>query len=689
MPTAKLMREAIEDAEIKGIAIVDDGYDTPDYNVVYSSKEGYEKLRIISREIIGDDAELKDKNPTIFGLIYELPDLSDLEDSENEPLIQGLWKFYTEKYVAKEQITNPADRVLDALNDIFGIYKAKKEQKLTQLSHLENLITESFGQPPDKLPSQVSAETLARYDLIFLDFFLDDAIPARREDFSELELSALDSARKKSNDLVVETIRARGGQPIPLFVLISTIADPEKAPDFRDDAGVLASKFRFLPKQEFQNDKLRTIFVISELLSQRKRSDSLEHFINTWEKSINKASKRLISSVKRLDVSDYAYVERYRLKDEKINILSYIIGMYNNLLGSFVEEDFPRKEAADLISKLKLEDIPSTHFGPSGEVADIYSRITTTNLPAVDHLDSPVWAGDLFVRRNFLDKLAKQSDTPVAAKAEQKETKDEKKAAADDTIQVSEAKEVINPDILAVVTPSCDLVPERVKVRTVTLISGKLSSLGAVEKPSSHLLVMDNNKYQVDWDSKYPVSFHYSRFKDNKIDGTDYIKVSRLRALYHLELQNLITGDLAGVGVPVTPPISFSVDCKILAKPAKGDLIEVVHVKPDMGMVWGMFSSRKNDARTFVFDEGFLWFLRRKLSERFPGDSKPPKCLSLIDDLGFLRALQKPLEIKGSPIDLPGFSNRVILKRVGDFVERKKDKEGQCELLFLFLDVNQ
>jgi hypothetical protein len=700
MPATKGLVKAFADENINSIAIVDDGYDTPSYSLLESNIEPFGNLRLISREVLGDPKTKEMVDPLLVELTHELPEMSDLDGGDGEDLILKLWLYYLNNKDNADKMSPETLSIYTQLNALFKNYFAKNTEKRTQLKFIEDLILETSGKKPVPFKSHVSGEELSGYDLIFLDFFLDDAIPANSAKFNEMEKSALDAARKKSIDLAIDIIKARGKhQPVPLFILISTIALPENAPSFRDEAGVLASKFRFVSKNQFRDDKTRSMIVITELLNQRKSGDALDLFLDKWNSTIEKATKQLLSSVRRLDVSDYSYINIYRLKDEKISIGPYILNMYNSLLGSYVEEDIFQDKVSDLLANLHLEDPSPSHLGPSDEVTEIYSRITASTILTLGLQESSaVWAGDLFVLRDHLEPKKTKTEPKVVFEPQASGKEGAAVNLAEEgfctnpegaEVGVVGSKQIeLMPDILAVITPSCDLVPGRVKVNTVTLIAGKLSPLGAVKKPSSHLIVLDNKKYQVDWNGKWPVTYNHSMFNGSGIDGTDYIKIGRLRSLYHLELQNIVTGQLSGVGVPVTPPIAFGVSLKVLAKPVKGDFIEVADVNPEMGMAWAMYTARNSDSRTFVFDESFRWYLRDQIkSLSSSSQNVHADCLAFTDDLTFLNALKKPLLIKGAPACLPGFTDTVLLKRVSDFVNRDKKSEDKCYLLFLFMDV--
>lgn len=699
MPAITGLKQAFTDVKISTVAIVDDGYDIPDNSILERNPDLYEKFRFLTREMLRDVHLKATVDTSLIELIENLPELSALEDNDYDDLTPNLWSFYISNQAKLGEMSAQTLVVYRSLDEIFGDFYAKSKEKLAQLKYIEDIIQEASGNAPHKFKSDARGEDLVGFDLIFLDFYLDDAIPANAKKFSELEQSALEAARKKSIDLAIQTVEARGeGQPVPLFVLISTIAKLESAPDFRDEAGVLASKFRFVSKSQFSEDKIKSVIVITELLRQRNNGDSLDLFIEKWSDSIDKAKKQLLMSIRRLDLSDYHFIDNYRLKAEKISIGSYVTNMYNSLLGSLVEEEVLKTKTLDLFSQIKLDDPAPSHLGPSDEVTDIYSRITTSTVHTLGALEAlNVWAGDLFVRRNLLE--------PKKSKVEHKVVGDPQKLGEELSAAVNlaeaegnkssgpEIPEVdskqldLRPDILAVITPSCDLVPGRVKVNSVTLIGGTLAPLGTVKKPSSHLLVMDSRKYQIDWNGKWPVTYNHAYFKGVGIEGTDYVKIGRLRSLYHLELQNFLTGEMSGVGVPVAPPISFGISLKVLAKPVKGDFVEVLHISPEMGKAWAMYTARNSEGRTFIFDERFRWHLREEIISKSSSAKRlNADCLSLTDDITFLNALRKPFEIKGSPTSLPGFKDRIVLKRVTDFNARDKGGEGTCCLLFLFLD---
>ena len=133
------------------------------------------------------------------------------------------------------------------------------------------MLEAATGSMPAQFPSTTKAEELVDFDLVFLDFFLGD-----EEMVADNLRESLLEAEKRASDLAKAVSETLSHENTPLFVIISGRAQPESVPQFRDNAELLASKFRFLSKNSFDDDKTQVYYVLMQLAAQRASSNSIE-----------------------------------------------------------------------------------------------------------------------------------------------------------------------------------------------------------------------------------------------------------------------------------------------------------------------------------------------------------------------------------------------------------------------------
>lgn len=648
-------------SEVTRVAIVDDGYDAPKIGDV-------DEDNWLAFTVAVDEAE---KLGRLSGAIEEIGDLSTYGDLQESDL-QRLWYAYRE---GQEQDTGEAETlsVEDACRQLFRSFQGRKHAKLRELVSVERTVEAASGSKPAQLPSNTRPEELLEFDLVFLDFFLGD------EGLNDHELAAsLAEGEKRAIDLAKSVGEKLGYVNTPLFVIISGRAGHESGPKFRDDARLLSSKFRFLSKKAFDEDQTEVLYVLRQLAAQRSSSNSIEHLLRQWREAAGTALEDVLTSMRRLDVTEYGYIQHYRLESDQTSLRSYLTWLYGAYLGALVEE---RMSHADLgsIDVLKRDEIPPANLPPMSEVPRIYSKITTTNLSAEDNgATVPVWTGDLFVREGLIGVGVKngreEGENEVAMVGTETGNGSEGSETRDCCSFERQGEEEDGADILVAITPVCDLVPGREKAKSIVLVGGELRAFGKAPKVSNHLLVLDSIerdcrngewRFQVDWDNKWPHSFSREAFDGESIRGTDYRRVGRLRELYAIEVAQAFSGDVARIGVPVAPPFTHALQIRAVTKRNKKAIV-ILDSSFEQPVAWELYKDRSKENRLAVFSEEFLWRLRDGLKEKI--SDREHECWKLLDDPVKLAALTKPFEVKISGLKnttlLREFAGKLAIKRV-------------------------
>ena len=626
---------------------------------------------------------------TLKDVIEKMGELCAFGDLRDEQL-HRLWSAYCQN--VKELADCEKTEVDKKLAELFQSFYGRKEAKLEELRHVELAAQAGTGLQPIMLPSTATPDQLVDFDLVFLDFFLGD-----EELNGGQNQELLKAAEQNACDLINKVSKAAIPNSTPLFVVISTLAGEEKVPQFRDNAKLLASKFRFISKKTFRKDQAKVEYMLGQLVTQRRSGDAVEKLLYNWRSSTVSALDDMLESVRRLDVTDYAYLQHYRLDAEQVSLLQYLTWLYNSYLSSLIEERLAINNA-DLVAPLKCEEIPPAILQPMSEIPKIYSKVTTTQIQNFDDGNKvPIWTGDLFVRYQLLgDNPTKEYETsalsvmPSAdaeAAPENTYTPGTSGAPLQEAEGTGEEEMSPQPDIFAAVTPFCDLIPGHLKAKSVLLVGGELAEFGQSKTASNHLLVHDKNgtlidnplRFQIKWDLKWTASYPISAFDGKGIIGTDYTRVGRLRELYAAEIIQKLSADMSRVGVPVAPPFTHSLYVKAVIK-LNGEPLVVLDEGGDKSMAWELYSSRSGEKRMMVFTEQFLWRLRDCLRAKVPNSD----CRQLLEEASILRSLTTPFEIKKNRGKLRTalHNGKIVIKRVEQHPENLIAPTNQEVIVF-------
>ncbi|UTV41750.1 hypothetical protein MYG64_35790 (plasmid) [Ensifer adhaerens] len=613
------LRTVFKNAGIKKVAIVDDAFDQIDTGKVQRSD--FVAVRTKVREMVGQ----KESEPFIKHLEKRLgrTHTEIFAQHDDEDMVEALWKEYS-----AEEAGSPLAELLAPMFRIIGV---EKSDKLRPLRILKKMLIDEAKASVDEMDSTTRAADVVGYDLIFLDYYLGDEIPngADAQVDEKLKIEARDRSINFLKELV-ELTQKDAKQRIPLVMLISSLAKPEHLPDFRSGAKMLASKMAFLPKEYAETNAARMQHTIIGLAQFRGQADALWAFLEEWKQSVDAAADDMMSSLRELDLPDYSYLQEYRLTAEKTPLSQYISSLFSGRLVDMVEREMEKRQASARLRELKLPQAIPGRVSPTAAITDLYSSLTTSQVPIAEGDFKPkAWAGDIFI------DLATYNDafgTTLAVKKKRKNM----------------------PSVLAVVTPACDLIPERSKenpLRMVTMVGGDLVALSDVDAPTTHLLMLNKKPYAIKWNTKWPFTVGIDSMKTTEALAGRYKWAARLRDLHHAELQHMLFADVGRVGVPVSPVMSEYVGVRILAKTGREEATDgyetVVDLDTGVQPAW-TFATQKG--RAFCLRDDLAWSVRewvQSRSEQFQS-KKMTRLLEKSGQAGFLSDLHRPIIFKGT-----------------------------------------
>jgi len=616
MPYSGELKTTFKALKIAKVAIVDDAYDQPDFEAF--AKAGLAAVRNALQDLSdrleeGEISTLPAELKTRSGLDLE-DALAGLRDGKH---IDALWHAYVDAEPGSE---------LRALLAGYEALSADKRDKLRPLRCLKELLLRDAGVAEVvELDSATTAEMVVGYDMVFLDFYLSDEVPSKPD--ATLSEQKKSNARKRSIDFLKKLVEANT-DAVPLVMLISSMATAEDLPEFRDGAKMFASRMSFLPKDLAEGDAVRAQHTILSLAKHKPNSDALVELSSAWKKAVEEASEQLLVSLRKLDLPDYSYLNQYRLSTERIPLPHYLAWLFSGALTDGVERKLQSGGVAQVAAKLKLPDIIPGRVAPTLEITSLYNSLTTTSIRVgEDGFRPAAWSGDIFI---------------ATAKYNEIFGTDQK---------VLKSRKAL-PEVLAVVTPSCDLVPEREKVATITMIGGELKPLSEADHKSNMLIMLNSKPYVVEWNAKWPVTIGRHAMGSKSSMASRYQWVTRLRDLYHADLQHKLMTDLSRVGLNVPPPMPETVAVKVLAKTGAGDdgYTELYQADHKEGAAWAFAGT--NGDRTFCLREEVVWLVRDRLRKVEDGNAAKLKELrEKADDPNFVKNLQDPVALKKDKAD--------------------------------------
>ncbi|USR00326.1 hypothetical protein [Sphingomonas aerolata] len=644
------LRETLKRNAVAKIAIVDDAYDPLDLASLNAADK--RQVRTTIDDLLDrqeDDAAEEADIATWDALAAAGIAAEQVRDGLDDPgLLETLWAAF----IGAE----PDAPLTTLLRPLFGVAGVDRAAKLRPLRRLKAIIENDTEATVTEFGSDAAGADVAGFDMVFLDYYLSGAVPAVVG--PGVTKKDTDDARDRSVRFLKELIAA--ASRIPLVMLISSAAVAEDLPKFRADTAMLASKLSFLPKEIAVRDPARAQHKIMGLAKFRGESDALWKLMETWQRVVAEASNEVLLSLRELDVMDFSYIQEFRLADEKTPFAQYLIWLLGGKLTDEVEQMMRKREADKLVKSVVLPQAIPGRVGPTAAITGLYSAATTSRLAVANETFKPkTWSGYIYI------------DTASYNRIYEKKLKVRRRA-----------KNL--PQVLAVLTPACDLVPGRSsedKLKTVTMIGGSLVPLEESLNPSNHLIMLNDKPYIVDWNTKWPVTMTVDAMATENLGGR-YQWVGRLREMYHADLQQKLMADVGRVGLPVAPPMSEAVGVRVLARTGGGPTgwTAVIEHGAEDRAAWTFPASKGK--RAFCLREDVVWEVREWVLGTAAKDKWGKALDAKLSDGAVIGELQLPVTFQKLD-EVTGSSKAVHYRRVKNVADVTTEKK-ETQFLVVF-----
>ena len=337
-------------------------------------------------------------------------------------------------------------------------------------------------------------------------------------------------------------VKPKKGESIPAIILMSKHDVQNNVDEYRHEAKgeILSLRFGFLQKNMVRqkDQKIEIEHTAADALLDVSQGylfgKVLQSALAQWKDGAESALKRFMKEIGKLQTKDFAYLLRFRLREEGQPLNEYLEWLFGECLKGLINEkvDWENTSFSELEDNKKIEEnIEGAFAGPSMMIAKLFHRSRVDSHRISAHLRYRL--GDLYAQPDM-------------------------------------------HDIRAVITPDCDLI-ERGDQRTpkiVLTMGGTLYTFDQENSAADDFLLYENQAYSVLWNPKdlktFPLEGQESLPESYKFVGT-------LRPLYAQEIQRRALTNLSRVGLPVAPALGINATATVWIRKKKGcyDQIEI------------------------------------------------------------------------------------------------------------------
>lgn len=548
--TQQRVLEAIKGSGVKQIAIVDDVFDAPsltdeDYGPLldYLEQAGAPAIQAA----IGVTSE---QWTTARTAILE----SDYEDETLRDVVDALYLKFVETFDAKYDVggrfTTAKGANLANVRPIISFLRScRPDITLTQFGTAVGDVNPNDGEL-----------------VVFVDLFLDAGIGADEDPTPEQGASAIANSLKRIEPLM---------KCNPSVVLMSSHSGRGETLAYRtriQGSHVYASRFTFVEKRKIVQNNGRIEFThealdaLLDLFESYKFGRGLHAAFEAWIASAGKALEQIRTEVSTLKLSDIAYLVRFRLADEGMNVSEYLEWLFSECLMDTIGKQFDQQDRDASFSYLNKEEakrIGGAFDGPTETVASLYHRVRIEDKRHVPREHFRL--GDIYLK-------------------------------------IVDGREVV----YATMNPDCDLIKRpngKRGARSLLMLRGDLEEFAAPKTSVGDFIMVKGKPRNINWRYKEVLSLPMTG-KDNPIttpgeDQSGYEYIGTLRPLYAQEIQANLLNQLGRVGVAVPPALAFSCFIRMRYR-KKGGAIQDIPLPDDSSLYCYYIPARDSAKEAYV-----------------------------------------------------------------------------------------
>ena len=513
-----------------------------------------------------------------------------------------------------------ADALLLAITRLFAAYVASDEdrfdpagafkaQKSNNLQYVRPIIALLRKCDPEldiilcgAQPSEMD-DAARQAQLIFVDFFLSANLAADGDPSEEQK----ESAREASLARLRQLIEGRKTEPdgTPAVILMSSHDVEHRMKQFREEISetsgdIFASRFDFLQKKQvstaedghvdIEGNALESLLGIVQSFAFGR---AVYLALQQWKSGANAAVENVWRDINALKMKDFAYLTRFRLAQEGMNLSEYLEWFFSECLNDAISQavDWTHQSFKD-IDRVNgpVTEVRGAFDGATDQIAVMFDRVRVEKPRATTRRNHRM--GDLFIGKD--DKAGRK--------------------------------------VRAILTPDCDLIARggagnRKALRVLT-VGGVLRDIQAQDAPLADFLLIDGKPQCVRWDLKDVRTYDFNAWAKPGSNGRIWKFLGTLRPLYACELRARVLEDLARFGLNVPPALGSSAGAKAIINGLTQDF--EIWLAPEGSAACSLVLSRGGaDTTQAIFYESAVAHLIAELAKidiaiMPPGDYRKP-----------------------------------------------------------------
>ena len=506
---------AIENGEIRKIVMIDDAFDPPvlgdeDAGPMLEFLEGTENAATLKRTGV---------SPEEAEAAIQAINSSEYGEDALQSVVAKIYGKFVEKF--------------DKRFDPTGRFSVLKGDNLRRIRPLVLLLAKCRRLTITRIGSEARGVDFARLkpDAVFVDYYLDSMLLAGTRPNKGRVKPARDAA-------LAMLRRVLGGKRSggPSVMLMSSHSVKDEADRFRreikDEGKVFASRFHYISKDDLDVEDDGSITVsadaadaLLDIAQCHKFASALEDALTHWKDGLDSAVSDVWEKITELELKDYAYLARFRLAEEGQPLSSYLEWFFGEVLIDAIARSVRWTEKSfAVLDEGAIKNKPGSQIegafdGATNRVAQLYYRARVDERP--DRQGKDLRTGDLYIHKDQPDEL------------------------------------------LAVITPDCDLIYRRNKrnAERMTAVAGKFQAINAPDSSIADFFIKGGNPVNIVWDLK---DIRTVEYRDIGADGHKLL--GTLRPLYAYELQRRVLTDLSRVGLAVAPAMAMTAKSEVVVR---------------------------------------------------------------------------------------------------------------------------
>jgi hypothetical protein len=336
---------------------------------------------------------------------------------------------------------------------------------------------------------------------------------------------------------VIKQVRDKFPNANPVVFLMSSLVETleERREDFRKGSDLFSTQFETLRKDDLDGNRSKVVRQLIDMAGIKPLVDQVAAHAVTWDKALTGAQKELRTILRDMDVPDYLVLRDATAEHEGVGLGSYVTDLLLEFVSHHTEG---AAELGKFISDLNAWDVKTllrTRFHPRPVVSHVYQANTLCHVA----------------------RLQYERDAGLGV--------NKGKLRLGDIFVSAELENGIPKKAVVVMSPECDLVrmDQPKHGMNVLLCEGEVKLLKPNQKfdgvPTQIILAHSSGEGEpakeliITWTRKFPVVWEKAQVEGLSGPASAWRHVGRLRPLYALELQRILTSELSRVGVQPRP----------------------------------------------------------------------------------------------------------------------------------------